>query len=796
MNEKRALRLLEEVLEIEAPEARDAFLVKHCFGEPELLNHVRRLLAFSDTRDSPFMTGHRGSLVDLPLPVPARVGPYKVIEEIAQGGMGAVLRAERDDGVFQQTVAIKLIRGGLASDAARARFDEERRILARLNHAGIVRIIDGGEVEQRPWLAMDFIAGEPIDTALDHNAASREERLNAFVRTCEALAYAHRQLVIHADIKPSNVLMDDEGGVHLLDFGISRLIVDIDPIEGGDPYPRTQGYAAPERAAGAAPTIAGDVFSLGMLLLDVLGCPNHAGTKPCLHGTRLPAGVLAGDIAAIAARALAEDPAARYPDVPALIEDLRRMAANQPVAAMGVAGWRYFASKFVRRHSRGLAISAAFGLALLIASTVSTLLYLRAEQARAQADARFLEVRRIAHFMLFDHYDRLADAPGTVDARVQLARAAATYLDALRAVPDAPADMRIETAQGYRRLATIEGFPGTSSLGDPKSARLDLDRAETVLHPVIAEHPSDAAAQEGAGWIANAHWTLGADTSATSRFATEAAAHFRRALAIDPRRTGATLGLLAIESSKGYDLIWSENRPADAIPVLRAALARLRATRFDAEQQRGVQLLELTLLGRIGDALYHAGNIPGSLGLYREERAIVIARLAHARAVPWIDKRGDVAFNIGATLADMPGRATEGLREIEAGEEGILDALAFGPDANIEKRLLVLYNAQATALIALGRPAEAVAASRQSIALRRARLAHDPHDPQRNRDIAVALLSHADVLAKARNKPEACAAARESAAQWLHIRAMGNLGKHDATHGLPDAQALQLRLCG
>lgn len=463
-----ALKIVEEALGIEEAPARAALIAERCGEDAVLRARVEELLALdgTDMRLTPTESFVRPlSVID---EIPDRIGPYRVTGEIARGGMGAVVRAERDDGVFAQTVAIKLIRGDLASDRARTRFAEERRILARLRHPGIVRIIDGGEVAERPWLAMDLIDGAPVTHAL--HGAAHGARLDAFDAVCEAVAYAHSSLVIHADIKPSNVLMGADGRVHLLDFGIARLIVTMDHAELGDPYPLTKGYAAPERAVGVAPTVASDVFSLGVLLLGMLGKQVPGDDTSYVAGTRLPAGQLEGDLAAIAGKALAERPEYRYPDVATLLADIRRHRAWEPVAARGDAGWRYTAGRFARRHRRALVLAGLTALALVTTTVVSTVSYVRAERARAQADARFVELRGLARFMLTELSDRMSDAPGTLGARARLAEVAGNYLDRLRAAPDAPLDLRLDTARGYIRLARLQGLSGTANLGRPDRA--------------------------------------------------------------------------------------------------------------------------------------------------------------------------------------------------------------------------------------------------------------------------------------------------------------------------------------
>ncbi|MDO7840738.1 serine/threonine-protein kinase [Sphingomonas immobilis] len=791
--EGEALAIVEAALDIEDSAARAAFVAERCGGDAALQARVEQLLAL-DTADFKLLPTESFArplgVVDL---IPPRIGPWRVTREIARGGMGAVVMAERDDGVFNQVVAIKLIRGDLASDRAKARFAEERRILARLRHPDIVRILDGGDADGRPWLAMDYVDGEAVTHALDRRGAALPERLAAFEAVCEAVAFAHRSLVIHADIKPSNVLMSKDGAVHLLDFGIARLIVDLDVEETGDPYPLTKGYAAPERGVGVAPTIASDVFSLGVLLLAMLGKATPEGNLPFVAGTRLPAGQLDGDLAAIAAKALAEDPAARYPDVAALIADLVRMREHRPVAARAHPARTYLISRFVQRHRRGLALTGVAALVLIGATVFSTVSYVRAERARIEADRRFVELRGLARFMLFELSDRLDDAPGSVMARARLAEVASRYLDRLRAASGAPVDLRLDTARGYRRLASILGLSGTASLGRPVEAAKALDAAQAILDGLARERPNDAGVIEERGWVAETRWVLaGAGGPAISD---RAAALFDRALAIDPTARGARLGRIMVDRDRGFDLV-ANDRPGVALPLLRAALKRLRALPPAPEWRRRDRLVEIGILAKIGDATYYLGDKPGALAPYREADAIVRAELARAPSARWTEKLGETAFDISSTLGEIGGRDAEALAIADAALSDLQKVLAFGPDAGIEIRVAVLQGQRSLLLDALGRTPEAMAASRAGILVREARLARVPGDPNRQRDVAVALANHAAVLAKGGARQEACATARRGRDLWLGLRASGELNARDARTELAPMEAAIVVNCG
>ncbi len=790
--ETRALQIVEQALAY--PDAdRTAFLDHACVDAPALRSRVDRLLALDDTgfRLMPTESFTGGPLV--PEDLPDRVGPYRITGRIGQGGMGAVVKGERDDGVFQQIVAIKLIRRSLSDARTRARFDQERRILGRLIHPGIARILNGGEADGRPWLAMDYLAGEPVTLALARRNAGLDATLDAFEVICEAVGHAHRNLVVHADIKPSNVVMGDDDVVKLLDFGIARLIVDLDSDEEDEPYPLTRTYAAPERSDGRQPAIVGDVYSLGVLLHEMLTgeLPEAGRPASSLAQTRIASAKLTGDLDAILTKALATDPAERYQDVALLVGDIRAMCSHMPVSARQSAGWRYLSGKFLRRHRTGAMVATAIMLLLSATTVVSTLLYTRAEAARAEADRRFLEVRQLVRYLLFDHYDQLAASPGTVEARVRLAETAGTYLDQLRQVPDAPADLRLDSARGYRRLALVQGVSGVSSLGDIAAAQASLDTAAALLTQLMVERPDDADVLSEMGWVEAHRWSLAADDAQDVERIDRSARLFAVALARNPRLADAQLGSIATERNRGFNLIWSANRPRQALIVVTNALARLRALSLPRASREEARRLEFALLNRIGDATYYAGDENGALRPYREAAALAQQQAARRETPYWLAALAESHWNIGSTLeADSPA-----LAEVRLGKRAIDRALAFGPDANAEKWLFILLADEANRLRSLRRFDEAVESSQRSIDLRSARLVAAPDDPMRSRDLAVALPNHAETLAAAGHRDNACAQARRAVALFERMIARRELGARDQQVDVPVARQAQAHLC-
>lgn len=473
--ERRALALFQLALDVPEDE-RSAWIDRHTADDPILSERVHAMLRAE--RTSSLRTGGAlDSQEDAPLP--ERIGLYRIVGLIGRGGMGAVYRGERIAGDFARTAAIKLIKPGLLSDKLVERFQRERQLLAGLEHAGIARLYDGGATDGgAPYIVMEYVDGQPILVWADEARLSRDARLRLFVEVCGAVAYAHRNLIVHRDITPSNVLVTVDGMVKLIDFGIASPV-----SEPGNSQPAsgkslaslslTPGYAAPERMISGEATTAGDIYSLGKLLEALI---RPTGEDP--------------ELDAIVARATATDPDKRYPTADALQTDITARLNNFPVAAAGTRRG-YLAHKFVQRHRLGVTATAT-GLAVLIGALGLTLLAnSRAEEARIEAERRFDDTRSIAKAMLFGVYDEVSKVSGATRARETLAKTGLTYLDALAADQDAPLDVRIEAGRGYLRLAQVTGDGQSAQLGKFEEANALLAKAEAILKPLHAADPQN-----------------------------------------------------------------------------------------------------------------------------------------------------------------------------------------------------------------------------------------------------------------------------------------------------------------
>jgi eukaryotic-like serine/threonine-protein kinase len=344
------------------------------------------------------------------------VGVYRLTDLLGRGGMGEVYFGERTDGRFEQKVAVKLVKRGMDSREILRRFARERRILARLEHPGIARLLDAGETpDGRPYFVMEAIQGQPIVDYCDKRGLSLEQRLSLFASCCDAVDAAHRSLIVHRDLKPSNILVTPDGHVKLLDFGIAKVLGD-DDADGMTGHGRcvlTTAYAAPEQILGHDVTVATDVFALGVVLYELLTgvLPHDRGAAPFelvaqveretaeRPSTVAHARRLRGDLDTIALKALAHEPERRYATAAALAEDVRRYLTSRPVEARPDSK-RYRLRKFIGRNRFGFFASAAVAATLLVALAVS--LY---ETADARREARRAAAAQAFLTSLFDQID-------------------------------------------------------------------------------------------------------------------------------------------------------------------------------------------------------------------------------------------------------------------------------------------------------------------------------------------------------------------------------------------------------
>ncbi len=398
----------------------------------------------------------------------SRIGPYRILGVIGEGGMGTVYEARRDDGQFDQRVAIKVLRPGMAH---LERFESERRILAQFHHPYIAQLIGGGNHLGLPYIVMELVKGEPLDAYVSNHHLNLFERIELFIMACQAVQHAHAALVVHRDLKPANILVTAEGIHKLLDFGIAK------QQETGHTgsAPLTPRYASPEQLEGGWITIASDVYSLGVLLRELL--------EPFL----LPA-----DLELILAMAMREEPQRRYSSVAQLAEDLQRFLDGQMVIARKDT-LLYRWSKFGQRNK----LVVALGFSLVLAVAVGSILAWR--QGRI-AQRRFDEVHGVVSTVLNDIDDEASKIVGSATLRKVMVEKSLTYLNRLAAESGGNERLLQELARAYHQVGDIQGHRRYQNLGlfnESLESHLKGIEIDTRL---LSSHPNEKVLLSQLAW--------------------------------------------------------------------------------------------------------------------------------------------------------------------------------------------------------------------------------------------------------------------------------------------------------
>lgn len=682
--ERRVFALLREALDRE-PGQRDAFIDAQCADNTALAARIRvMLLAAEETQEvldggAALLAARLEASAD-DVAAGTRLGEWRVLHALGRGGMGAVYLAEREGDGFVQRSAVKLIKRGMDSADVLARFRRERKILARLRHPHIARLLDGGMSEDgRPWLAMEHVEGEPLSTFAARGEVDVGARVALLLTLADAVAYAHRQLVVHRDLKPSNVLVDDSGAPHLLDFGIARLLADTDQPERTATAARflTIAYAAPEQERGESAGTATDVYQLGVLAFELLsGARFHgnpaASARPTqrLAEARAALGgdgpvavtprALHGDLGVIVARATDPEPTRRYASVDAFAEDLRRWRDGRAILARSDStGYRFV--RFVTRHRVGvsaatitlIAILAGAGVALWQAHTA------RLATQRAEAVNGFLE-------NLFKSIDPENARGHTVTAKELVDKAATRLGGELVTQPAAAAQLRnvlgatylalgdYASAETQYRAALPQFAPEQSALGIEtrhslariaestgrlKEATTLLDEAETLR---LEQWPDDMSlrdliVQERASIASN----IG-DADQAAKLGEQVLASRRTRLGAEASETLDSEQSLAVYRRE-------QGRPAEALALIEHVIDSVR--RSDGEDSP-----------RLASPLFNRAAFQAELGDYAGSLASAEACLVLRRRILPPD-HPDIARTLGRKAQDLNelGRVQESL---------------------------------------------------------------------------------------------------------------------------------------
>jgi tetratricopeptide (TPR) repeat protein len=511
------------------PAERAILLDRECAGDDALRREVESLLDHDGSSERALDEVFRAAALELlsdPL-VGERVGAYRIVGELGHGGMGAVYLAVRADDAFSKRVAIKVIKRGMDTNAMLESFFKERQILANLDHPYIARLMDGGSTSgHQPFFVMEYVEGRAIDEFRTAQKLSVEQTCRLFQRVCEAVSYAHRNLVVHRDLKPGNILITADGSPKLLDFGVAKLL-SAGPAESSTltrlaPRPFTPEYASPEQIRGLPVNTSTDVYSLGAVLYELLtgARPHGDPARPSSLNRKVPQ-----DLDNILLMALRTEPERRYSSVEQFGADLGRFLDGQPVLARQDS-FGYHAGKYVLRHRFGIATAALVAASLITGTAVAIRAAGQAQAAQriaekeralaeehsrqvdlarestkrehqvavreaanargaqARAEQRLTQLVGLANRTLFDVHSAIERLQGATEARRAIVKTTLDYLKDL--ARDAPDDdrLRLALAVAYMRVGDVQGNPNIASLGDTAGALESYSRAQGFLAPL------------------------------------------------------------------------------------------------------------------------------------------------------------------------------------------------------------------------------------------------------------------------------------------------------------------------
>jgi non-specific serine/threonine protein kinase/serine/threonine-protein kinase len=782
--------LFEQALEYEADE-RKQFLAQACAADVELRAQLEALLQGHEEA-STFIekpAAQAARLFDAPSEdsfIGLRVGPYKVLREIGHGGMGRVYLGVRADDEYKKRVALKVIKRGMDSKDIVRRFRHERQILASLDHPNIGKLLDGGTTNDGlPYFAMEYVEGQPITDYCDSHKLSTIERLHLFRQVCAAVQFAHQNLVVHRDLKPSNILVTEDGTPKLLDFGIAKLLnpelsgQTIDPTATAMRL-MTPEYASPEQVRGETITTASDVYSLGVVLYELLTghrpyhvksraphdilrivceeeperpstAVNRVETIPSADGSTraiTPETVsrvresepeklrrrLRGDLDNIVLMAMRKEPQRRYTTVNQLSEDIRRHLEGLPVIARKDT-LAYRLEKFAQRN-RGVAIACVAVFLTLLSGIVATTWQARvASKERERAERRFNDVRQLANSLMFELHDDIAKLAGSTPVREKLVKQALQYLDSLADEGGGDLSLRLELATAYTRMGSVLGNPNGANLGNTNGAFASYRKAVAISEDLMKTHAAEPKVRRS---FAAANQEL-ADMLAMTGNPTEAAERYRRSneiyatlFAADPKDAalGVDLarGYLKLGDMLGNPVFPNLNDSAGALENFRQSFAIAQAVADAAPSNaRARQYLYLSH-ERIGDIHRQQREYDRALAGYQQSAAIT-EQLLRLDPDNFIYRRHLVvlAQKSSAILLDNKQDAAAAQKELDKAWEITRQLVKVDP-RNVELRGVLAYchERQAAILTLQGNTAGAIENYRQQLEIYQSLRTPDP----------------------------------------------------------------------
>jgi serine/threonine protein kinase/tetratricopeptide (TPR) repeat protein len=742
-----------------------------------------------------------------------RLGAYQIVEQIGVGGMGEVYRAFRADDQYSKQVAIKVVRGGHDSAFVIRRFKNERQILANLDHPNIARLLDGGTAgDGAPYFVMELIEGESIDQYCDHHKQGIGDRLRLFLEVCSAVQFAHQRLIVHRDLKPGNILVTADGTPKLLDFGIAKILDPEAATETCEPTltqfrALTPSYASPEQIKGEPITTASDVYSLGVILYELLSghhpyivagdTPEKAARAVCELEPKRPSSVVLGSISAshghspepgtttsartsenaeklrkglrgdldnIVLMALRKEPQRRYSSVEQFAQDIRRHLENLPVIARKDTA-RYRASKFMKRHKAG--VSATAGVAVIVLAALGVTLH----EARI-AQGRFNDVRRLANSMISEVHDSIAKVPGTTAARKLIAQRSLDYLDRLSQDAGRDRSLQGELATAYVKVGDVQGQSYYANLGDSVGALVSYRKALAIRETLAADDPGNLAKRLD---LAQSYNKVG-EMLAKMGDQSNASANYQKALPL-------VESLVAQDSSSldnGNELVLTLTRFGyllEDMGNLPGALVRHRAAVATGEKLLATHPADplachdlATAYNNVGDLLAKSGNARDGLEIYRKGLGVCTwvspddPNSTQANTRGWVDDY----LRMGEMLTQL-GNKKEAFENLQKAMS-IARRLSAADPQNAQARsdLSACYQSIGDSQVAFGDATRALENYHRSIIIRQELSAEDVHNVEAQVDLASSYAKLAQVYMMLASRSKAAFADR--AARWLEAR--------------------------
>jgi non-specific serine/threonine protein kinase/serine/threonine-protein kinase len=685
------------------------------------------------------------------------LGRYELLALVGEGGMGEVYRAR--DPQLGREVAVKLVRSSLKTKELLRRFDNEGRILASLDHPNVARLYDLGTTEDgTPFIVMEYVEGVPVTDYASSRRLPVAERLKLFRKVCAAVHFAHQNLVIHRDIKPGNILVTPAGEPKLLDFGIAKLL---DPARATDAPPATATemrvltpeYASPEQEEpGGVVTTASDVYSLGVLLYELLTGRRPHRPKGEGHGTERPSAAAAlagaapedesaeqsrrrlrGDLDNIVLMALRREPARRYASAAEFSEDVRRHLEGLPVHARKDT-FKYRASKFVRRNKTAVA-AGALVLLTLIGGVVATSWQAHvARVERARAERRFNEVRRLSHSVLFEYHDAIANLPGSTPVRQKLVDDSLGYLDRLAQEAAGDSSLQQELAVAYLRAGDVQGRFSVANLGDTKGAAESYRKALVIMERLAKADPEDSKAMQ----VLGACYERSGEAYALKGDTRSAAESYRKAVAVfESLPAGADDVLTRFGSATSHRML------GQVLGVPSAP--NLGETADAVEHLRKAAALYESLPAELPDSYRESFQLFGATARYRK---LIFLASVYDELAATLEASGDRA---GAL--EYSRRAVGNFEELLAAEPA---------DTELRRSAAVEYGNLAGLLLKSGPSAEAPLLYRKALANYESLAAADPANVNAQKDLAIGYRNMGKAAADAGDTASAIADTRKA----------------------------------